>query len=75
MTVRLIKGGFDPRPQVMKHLLDEIARIQINPGPYCETVDIYEAHRSCVDRHRTLSVDIRSDGFASVSLVAIEVSY
>jgi hypothetical protein len=75
MTVRLVKGGFDPRPQVMTHLREEVAMLEINAGPYCETVEIQEAHRSVGDRHRTLSVDIRSNGFASVSLVAIEVSY
>jgi hypothetical protein len=75
IIVRLIKGGFDPSPQVMKHLRDELAAVEISSGAYCETVEIPEAHRSVGDRHRTLSVDIRSRGFASVSLVAIEVSY
>ena len=75
MRVRLVKGGFDPRPQAMKHLRDEVAVFEISSGAYCETVEIPEAHRSVGDRYRTLSVDIRSQGFASVSLVAIEVSY
>jgi hypothetical protein len=75
VRVRLVKGGFDPRPQVMKHVRDEVAMVEISPGAYCETVEIPEAHRSVGDRYRTLSVDIRSQGFASVSLVAIEVSY
>lgn len=75
ITVRLIKGGFDPRPQVMKHLRDEVAILQINPGAYCETVEIHQGHQTMGDRHRTLSVDIRAQGFASISLVAMEVSY
>jgi hypothetical protein len=75
ITVRLIKGGFDPRPQVMKHWRDEVTTLRIGSGPYFETAEVPEAHRSVADRHRTLSVDIRAEGFASVSLVAIEVSY
>lgn len=75
MTVTLIKGGFDPRPQVMKHWREEIATLRIGASPYCVTMEIPEAHRSVTDPHRTLSVDIRADGFASVSLIAIEVSY
>jgi hypothetical protein len=75
MTVTLLRGGFDPHPQVMKHLRDEIAIIEISPGAYCATVEIHEAHRSIGDRYRTLSVDIRAHGFARVSLVAVEVSY
>jgi hypothetical protein len=75
MTVQLVKGGFDPSPLAMKHLRDEVATLQIGPGPYCETIEVPEAHRSMADRHRTLSVDIRAQGFASVSLVAVEVSY
>jgi hypothetical protein len=74
MTVTLWKGGFDPQPQVMKHLRDEVVGFEIGPGPYCQTVEIHEAHHP-VNRYRTLSLDIRSRGYASVSLVAIEVSY
>jgi hypothetical protein len=75
LTVRLLKGGFDPSPHVMKHLRDEVTVFEINPGAYCETVEIPEAHRSVGDHYRTLSVDIRSRGFVRVSLIAIEVSY
>jgi hypothetical protein len=73
ITVRLVKGGFDH--QAMKHMRDEVAEFVIDPGAYYQTVEIQEAHRGVGDRHRTLSVDIRSDGYAIVSLVAIEVSY
>lgn len=75
MTVKLVKGGFDPSPQVMKHSRNEVLTLEIEPGPYCKTVEIPEAHRSVTDRYRTLSVDIRTLGYATVSLVAIEVSY
>jgi hypothetical protein len=74
ITVRLWKGGFDPHPQAMKHLRDEVAVVEIGPGAYCETIEIHEAHHP-MNRYRTLSLDIRSRGYASVSLVAIEVSY
>lgn len=74
LTVKLLKGGFDP--QAMRRLRDEIAILQIPPpGPFCVTTDIEEAHRSMADRHRTLSVEIRSQGFASISLVSLKVSY
>jgi hypothetical protein len=75
MTVILFKGGFDPEPGAMKHLREEIASQEIRPGPYFVTIDIPEAHRSMRDRHRTLAVDIRSTGYATVSLVSIEVAY
>jgi hypothetical protein len=73
MTVTLVKGGFDP--QTMRHLRDEIATLEVKPGPFCDTVEVQEAHRSLRDRHRTLSVDVRSQGFVSISLVSVEVSY
>ena len=73
MTVRLVKGGFDPNE--MKHVRDEVLMFEVEPGPYLRTVDIPESHRNMRDRHRTLSVDIRASGYASVSLVALEVSY
>ena len=73
LTAKLIKGGFDP--QTMQRQRDEIALLQVPPGPFCATVGIEEAHRSMRDRHRTLAIDIRSTGFASISLVAVEVSY
>jgi hypothetical protein len=65
VTVRLWKGGFNP--QARTHLRDEVVTVVIDgPGPYCETVEIHETHHP-VDRYRTLSLDIRSSGFASVS--------
>lgn len=75
LTVSLVKGGFDPNPESMKHLRDEVVSIQIGAGAYCKTVEIPEAHRSMKDHYRTLAVDIRAEGFVKVSLVAIEVSY
>ena len=73
LTAKLVKGGFDPK--AMHHLREEVVTLQIEPGPYCRTVEIPEGHRSMSDRHRTLSVDIRAQGYASVSLVALRVSY
>lgn len=79
MTVELIKGGFDLK--AMRHWRQVVVNLTIPKGPsgsagaYCETVKIPEAHRSLDDRLRTLAVDIRSEGFAAVSLVAIQVSY
>jgi hypothetical protein len=74
MTVKLLKGGFDP--QAMRHLRDEVAVLEIEPsGPYYRTIEIAEGHRSMSDRHRTLAVDIRTEGYVAVSLIAVEVSY
>ncbi len=73
MTVLLLKGGFDIK--AMKHLRDEVLSIDIGAGPYCETVDIPEAHRSLADRNRTLAVEVQAEGFAKVSMVAVQVSY
>jgi hypothetical protein len=74
MSVILLKGGFDP--QAMRHLREEVAVLEIQPpGPYNRTIEIAEVHRSMSERHRTLAVDIRSEGYVAVSLVAVEVSY
>jgi hypothetical protein len=73
ITVKLVKGGFDP--QAMRHLREDVVTFEIGPGSYCTTVEIPTAHQSVSDRHRTLSVDIRATGFASVSLVALKVSF
>jgi hypothetical protein len=75
LTVVLLKGGFDPKPDVMKHRRDEVVTLQIGPGAFCKTAEIAEGHQSMKDRHRTLAVDIRSEGYVKVSLIAIEVSY
>ena len=73
MVVRLLKGGFDPK--TMKHARDELLVLEIGPGAYYETVDIPAGHRSLADRHRTLSIDIRAEGYVRVSLIALDVSY
>lgn len=73
MTVLLLKGGFDPK--AMKHLRDEVLSIDIGAGPYFETRDIPEAHRSLADRNRTLAVEAQAEGFVKVSMVAVQVSY
>jgi hypothetical protein len=73
IKLTLVKGGFDS--QAMAHLRDEIVKMQIGSGSYCETADIPEEHQSMADPYRTLSVEVRAKGFVSVSLLAIEVSY
>jgi hypothetical protein len=74
VTAKLVKGGFDPHS--MRHLREEILTMEIPPpGPFCREAEVREKHRSMHDRHRTLAVDIRSDGFSSISLVALHVSY
>jgi hypothetical protein len=74
LSAKLVKGGFEPRS--MSHLREEIVTLEIPAsGPFCREAEVPEIHRSMHDRHRTLSVDIRSEGFASISLVALYVSY
>jgi hypothetical protein len=73
LTAVLVKGGFDNK--TMKHLREEMLTLEAGKGPYFETGEIPENHRSLLDRHRTLAVDIRAHGYAGVSLIAVEVSY
>jgi len=75
LTATLVRGGFDRK--TMKHLRDELLTLTFagGSGGYFETGDIPDAHRSLHDRLRTLSVDLRTQGYAKVSLIAIEVSY
>lgn len=73
LTVRLVKGGFDRK--AMQHRRDEVVTMEIGPGAYFETAEVPEAQRSVADRYRTLAVDIRAEGYARISLIALEVSY
>lgn len=73
MTATLVKGGFDR--DAKKHLRDVLIAIEVPRGAYFETVDIPDSHRSLQDRHRTLAIDVRAEGYAAISLVAVEVSY
>lgn len=75
LTATLIKGGFDAK--AMKHLRDEVLTLEVAGGgsAFFETGNIPENQRSLSDRRRTLAVDIRAEGYAKVSLVALEVSY
>jgi hypothetical protein len=74
LTAKLVKGGFDPRS--MEHRRQDILTMEIpTSGPFCREAEVPENDRSMQDRHRTLSVDIRSKGFVSISLIALYVSY
>jgi hypothetical protein len=74
LIAKLVKGGFDPHS--MKHVREEIATIEIpTSGPFYREAEVPENHRSMHDCNRTLAVDIRSEGFSSISLVALHVSY
>jgi hypothetical protein len=74
LIATLVKGGFDP--DKLTHLRQEIVKMEIPPsGPFCQEAEVPEAYRSMQDRHRTLSVHIQSEGFSSISLVALHVSY
>jgi len=73
MTVMLLKGGFDRKS--MKHVRDIVLSLEIPNGAYVETATIPEHHRALNDHYRTLAVDIRSTGYAGVSMIALDVSY
>ena len=73
MTATLIKGGFDR--DAKKHLRDVLIALEVPRGSYFETGHIPDNHRSLQDRYRTLAIDVRAEGYAAISLVAVEVSY
>jgi hypothetical protein len=73
MTVLLLKGGFDLRSK--KHVRDIVLNLTIPTGVYVETAEIPQNYRDQGDHYRTLAVDIRSTGYAAISLIALEVSY
>lgn len=73
----LAKGGFDHKSTPMKHLREDILTLEIKSGPFSVIGEVPEAHRDLQADHGTysLSVDVRSTGYASISLVSVEVSY
>ncbi len=75
LTVTLLRGGWDPRSKkhVGKEDGDKLVAQQISGGPYDVTYEIAEGHLDA--EMNTLSVEIRSTSYCSVSLVAVEVSY
>lgn len=77
ITVTLFRGGWDP--ENMKHLGDrkiaasKLVEVEIESGAYDKTYSISKGNLDPVCS--TLSIDIRSTGRVSVSLIAVEISY
>jgi len=73
IRVELFKGGWDP--QNRKHVAVSLVRHEIPEGAYDETVripdEVADVHLEC----STLSLELRAEGYARVSLIAVEVSY
>jgi len=73
LTAELVRGGFDP--SAMKHVVDTLLTLKVAAGNFYETGDIPEDERTVASPDRTLSVSVSSEGFASISLIALQVSY
>lgn len=73
LTVELFKGGWDP--QHRKHVAVSLLKHEIGEGAYDETLRIPDEHADVHLECSTLSLELRSEGYARVSLIAVEVSY
>jgi hypothetical protein len=73
ITVELFKGGWDA--QRKKHVAVQLLKHEISEGAYDETVPIPQEHAEVHLESSTLSLELRSQGYARVSLIAIELSY
>ncbi|MBA4142862.1 MAG: hypothetical protein H0X43_07620 [Nitrosospira sp.] len=75
VTLALIRGGWNPagKKHVGKEDADKLLTQEISGGPYDQTYEIAEGHLDA--ESSTLSVEIRSTGYCSVSLIAVEISH
>lgn len=75
LTVALYRGGWNPaaKKHVGKEDADRLLSEQISGGPYDEMYEIADGNLDA--ESSTLSIEIRSTAYCSVSLVAVEVSY
>lgn len=75
LSVMLYRGGWNPagKKHVGKEDADKLVSQQISGGPYNEIYDIAEGYLD--SELNTLSIEIRSTAYCSVSLVALEISY
>ena len=73
IRLELFKGGWDPENR--KHVAVSLLRHEIREGAFDETLEIpgenADVHLEC----STLSLELRAEGYARVSLIAVEVSY
>jgi hypothetical protein len=73
LVLELFKGGWDPHQK--KHVAVPLLKQEIGGAPYDETFEIPHEHGDVHLECSTLSLELRSEGYARVSLIAIEVSY
>jgi hypothetical protein len=73
IRVELFKGGWDPKNR--KHVAVSLLKHEIRDGPFDETLPIPEEHADVHLECSTLSLELRAEGYARVSLIAVEVSY
>lgn len=71
--VELFRGGWDADKK--EHVAQSLLKREIRGGAYDETFEIPPEHRELDHETGTLSMDLRSEGFAKVSLVAVQISY
>jgi len=71
MQVELLIGGWDPEKR--KHIARNVLKVEVKPGAFDATweIDKGELHPET----STLALEIRCDGYARVSLVAVQVTY
>lgn len=70
LVVELLSGGWDPEKR--KHIVRSLLKADVNPGAYDVTWNIEKGHLHA--ETSTLALEIRSDGYVRVSLVAVEVT-
>jgi hypothetical protein len=75
LSVALYRGGWNAsaKKHVGKDDADKLVSQQISGGPYDQVYDIAEGQLDA--ELNTLSIEIRSTAYCSVSLVAVEISY
>jgi hypothetical protein len=73
IRLELFKGGWDPENR--KHVAVSLLKREIAAGAYDETMPIPDADAQVHLECSTLSLELRAEGYARVSLIAVEVSY
>jgi hypothetical protein len=73
IQIELFKGGWDASHK--KHEALKLIEREIGGAPYDETFVVPQEHSRVDGETSTLSLELRSTGYARVSLIAVELSY
>ena len=73
IRVELFKGGWDGKS--MQHVAVKLVEREFSDSPYDQVFDIPQELGGIDPEGSTLSMELRSAGYAEVSLVAMQVSY